>query len=70
MRHPFYAAHFFEMLAWSIATGMVVLYAMTVFAVVTGLIMLRFEDWELEQRFGEEYRVYRQRVPALIPRIR
>jgi protein-S-isoprenylcysteine O-methyltransferase Ste14 len=31
--------------------------------------MLRLEDNELEQRFGEAYRQYRQRVPALVPRL-
>ena len=68
MRHPIYVGHFMELVAWSIGTGMAVLYAMTAFAVVTGLIMVRIEDRELEQRFGEEYRRYRETVPALVPR--
>jgi protein-S-isoprenylcysteine O-methyltransferase Ste14 len=55
------------MLAWSIGTGLAVLYALTVFAAVTGVVMIRLEDKELEQRFGEEYRRYRSHVPALIP---
>ena len=38
-----------------------------VFAAATGVIMIRLEDKELEQRFGEEYRRYRNHVPALIP---
>jgi protein-S-isoprenylcysteine O-methyltransferase Ste14 len=31
------------------------------------MIMIRLEDKELEQRFGEEYRRYRNHVPALFP---
>ena len=67
IRHPLYLGHLCEMLAWSIGTGLAVAYALTAFAVVTGLIMIRLEDEELEQRFGEEYRRYRSHVPALIP---
>jgi protein-S-isoprenylcysteine O-methyltransferase Ste14 len=27
------------------------------------------EDAELEQRFGDTYREYRQRVPAIVPKL-
>ena len=67
IRHPLYLGHLCEMLAWSMGTGLAVAYALTAFAVVTGVIMIRLEDKELEQRFGEEYRSYRRQVPALIP---
>jgi protein-S-isoprenylcysteine O-methyltransferase Ste14 len=67
IRHPVYLGHFCEMLAWSIGTGLAVLYVLTAFAAATGVIMIRLEDKELEQRFGEEYRRYRSHVPALIP---
>lgn len=70
IRHPYYLAHFCELLAWSIGTGLLVLYLMLAFAVITGLIMVRAEDQELEQRFGEEYRQYRRRVPAFLPKLR
>jgi protein-S-isoprenylcysteine O-methyltransferase Ste14 len=29
--------------------------------------MIRMEDAELEKRFGDAYRAYRTRVPAIIP---
>ena len=58
------------MLAWTIGTGLAVSYMLTAFAVATGMIMIRLEDKELEQRFGEEYRRYRSQVPALIPFLR
>jgi protein-S-isoprenylcysteine O-methyltransferase Ste14 len=67
VRHPVYLGHLCEMLAWSIATGLVVCYTLTAFAIVTGSIMIRLEDTELERRFGEEYRAYRKSVPAIVP---
>lgn len=69
VRHPVYLAHFCEMLAWSVGTGLLVLYALTAFALLTGTVMIRVEERELEQRFGDEYRSYRRRVPAFLPRI-
>jgi protein-S-isoprenylcysteine O-methyltransferase Ste14 len=67
VRHPVYLGHLCEMLAWSIGTGLAVCYGLTVFAVITGWLMIRMEDAELEQRFGEEYLAYKVRVPAVIP---
>ena len=67
LRHPVYAAHLCEMLAWSIGTGLAVCWGLTAFAIVTGAIMIRVEDAELEGRFGEEYRRYRRSTPALLP---
>jgi protein-S-isoprenylcysteine O-methyltransferase Ste14 len=69
VRHPMYLAHLCEMVGWSVGTGLAVCYGLTVFAVVAGAVMIRKEDAELELRFGEEYRAYRNSVPALIPRI-
>jgi protein-S-isoprenylcysteine O-methyltransferase Ste14 len=68
VRHPVYLAHLCEMLAWSVGTGLAVCYALTLLAVITGGIMIRLEDKELELRFGAEYREYRRRVPAVVPR--
>ena len=70
VRHPYYLGHVCELLGWTVGTGLAVLWALTVFAVVTGAIMIRMEDTELEQRFGEPYREYRRRVPAFFPRLR
>jgi protein-S-isoprenylcysteine O-methyltransferase Ste14 len=69
MRHPVYLAHLCEMLAWSLGTGLAVCYGLTVFAVITGAIMIRMEDAELELRFEEEYRQYKARVPAAVPKL-
>jgi protein-S-isoprenylcysteine O-methyltransferase Ste14 len=68
VRHPVYLAHLCELIAWSIGSGLLVCYALTAFAIMTGAIMIRMEDRELEQRFGEEYRSYKKVVPAILPR--
>ena len=69
VRHPVYLGHLCEMLAWSVGTGLVVCFGLTVWAVASGAIMIRMEDVELEERFGDSYRDYRNSVPALIPRL-
>jgi protein-S-isoprenylcysteine O-methyltransferase Ste14 len=69
VRHPVYLAHLCEMLAWSIGTGLLVCWALTAFAVVTGAVMIRMEDAELEKRFGDEFARYRNRVPAVLPNL-
>lgn len=69
VRHPVYLAHLCEMLAWSIGTGLAVCYGLTAFAVVTGAVMIRMEDNELERRFGETYKTYRSQVPAVFPQL-
>lgn len=69
IRHPVYLAHLCEMLAWSVGTGLAVCFALTAFAIVTGAVMIRMEDAELEKRFGTSYKDYRRAVPAVLPRL-
>lgn len=69
VRHPVYLGHLCEMLAWSLGTGLAVCWALTAFAALTGAVMIKMEDKELEKRFGEEYRQYRSSVPAVLPKI-
>jgi protein-S-isoprenylcysteine O-methyltransferase Ste14 len=69
VRHPVYLAHLCEMLAWSAGTGLAVCWLLTAFAVITGAVMIRMEDAELEKRFGDSYRAYRRSVPAVLPRV-
>lgn len=68
VRHPIYLGHLLMLLGWSIGAGLVVLFALAAFAVATGAIMIRWEERELERRFGEAYRTYKERVPAIMPR--
>jgi protein-S-isoprenylcysteine O-methyltransferase Ste14 len=69
VRHPVYLGHLCEMLAWSVGTGLIVCWLLTGFAMITGAVMIRMEDAELEKRFGEEYLIYRNEVPAILPRL-
>lgn len=69
VRHPLYLAHLCVLLGLTVAFGTVALYSLTAFAVVTGAFMIRLEDRELEQRFGDEFRQYKRRVPAMLPRL-
>jgi protein-S-isoprenylcysteine O-methyltransferase Ste14 len=69
VRHPIYLGHLREIAAWCIGTGLVALYALAIFAVITGALMIRMEDRELEARFGDAFRAYRQRVPGVVPRV-
>ena len=68
VRHPVYVGHLCEMLGWSVGTGLLVCWLLTAFAVVTGAVMIRMEDDELEKRFGDEFTSYRRRVGAVLPR--
>ena len=70
VRHPIYLGHLCEMVAWSIGSGLAVNYVLTLFAVITGAVMIRMEDKELEHRFGEEFHAYRRRVPSVVPNVR
>jgi protein-S-isoprenylcysteine O-methyltransferase Ste14 len=56
------------MLAWSTGSGLAICWALTGLAMLTGAVMIRLEDDELEKRFGEEYRRYRATTPAVFPR--
>ncbi|HTZ83170.1 MAG TPA: hypothetical protein VMB66_08270 [Candidatus Acidoferrales bacterium] len=69
VRHPVYLAHLCEMTAWSLGTGLVVCWALTAFAMATGAGMIWMEDAELEKRFGQTFVEYRERVPAVLPRL-
>jgi protein-S-isoprenylcysteine O-methyltransferase Ste14 len=55
------------MVAWSLGSGLVVCFGLVAWAVISGAVMVWMEDRELEQRFGEDYRRYREKVPAIFP---
>jgi methanethiol S-methyltransferase len=68
VRHPVYLGHLCEMAAWSVGTGLVVCWSLTAFAVITGAMMIRMEEAELEKRFGEAFAEYRRSVGAVLPK--
>ncbi len=69
IRHPLYFGHLCTMLGWLALAQTRAVLALLVWAIVTGIFMIRAEDAELERRFGSAYRDYRKRVPAVLPRI-
>ncbi len=69
IRHPLYFGHLCTMLGWLVLAQTRAVAALLVGAVATGVLMIRAEDSELECRFGEAFREYRKRVPAVLPRI-
>jgi protein-S-isoprenylcysteine O-methyltransferase Ste14 len=68
VRHPIYMGHLIHLTGWTVGTGLLVMYCFLPFAVITGALMIRFEERELVSRFGDAYRDYQRRVPAVIPR--
>jgi protein-S-isoprenylcysteine O-methyltransferase Ste14 len=68
VRHPIYLGHLCEVFGWAVGTGSIALCTLLVFGAITGAIMIRKEDRELEERFGDVFRQYRQQVPALLPK--
>ena len=68
VRHPIYLGHLCEVFGWTVGTGSIALCGLLVLAAITGAIMIRREDAELEERFGDLYRQYRNSVPALLPK--
>jgi protein-S-isoprenylcysteine O-methyltransferase Ste14 len=69
VRHPIYLGHLCEVLGWCVGSGLIPLFALAGLAIVTGAVMIRIEDRELEARFGAAYRAYRGAVPAVVPRL-
>lgn len=67
LRHPIYLAHLLMLTAWTVGSGLTVAYALLAVALITGFFMIRAEDAELERRFGDEFREYKGRGPAILP---
>lgn len=70
LRHPVYAGHCLLLAGNSLASGLVANYLLLAWFLLTLPFMLHFEDRELEKRFGDPYREYKRRVPAIIPTVK
>jgi protein-S-isoprenylcysteine O-methyltransferase Ste14 len=69
-RHPLYFGNFMLAAGFAAASGrLVVLGAVMVLAAAVFLPLIREEEAEMLQLFGEHYREYMQAVPCLLPAI-
>jgi protein-S-isoprenylcysteine O-methyltransferase Ste14 len=68
VRHPRYAQIIVAVLGWALLSNHLAAYlALLVVAASLGVV-IRLEERELAERFGDRYDTYRRNVPALIPR--
>ncbi|MCG8459737.1 MAG: isoprenylcysteine carboxylmethyltransferase family protein [Holophagales bacterium] len=70
VRHPRYVSAWLFLLSMALFLGYPVLWWLLGVSVVGFLLISRLEERELAQRYGEEFELYRQRVPACVPDIR
>lgn len=70
IRHPRYTMLMVGALGNFLLTGYAALLAALVVTTILTVAMARLEERELVAHFGDEYRRYRERVPAFFPRIR
>ncbi len=70
VRHPQYLGAVLSHLGCSLIFAALYALLATPLVVLTIVLMCRKEEQELEREFGEEYRIYRRRVPMLNPHLR
>lgn len=68
IRHPYYLGHLLNLTGLALASGSLALFVLWGFAVISGVWMVILEERELVARFGDDYRDYQRRVPAIFPR--
>jgi len=68
IRHPTYASHTIMFAGVFLLSGVIALGVITLLdIIIVNFIVIPLEDRELVERFGDEYRQYRKRVPAFFP---
>lgn len=70
VRNPLYIGVTASLLGWSLVFLSTALALMALLYVPVAAFAIRWEERELEARFGEAYRHYRRRVPRIWPRLR
>lgn len=70
IRHPRYVQLLLAFLAYALFTNYLAVYVVFLIGLVWAPLVVRLEERELRDRFGEEYERYRERVPRFLPRLR
>jgi protein-S-isoprenylcysteine O-methyltransferase Ste14 len=70
VRHPRYLSAGIGIVANALIINYVGIYVLILAMFPAGFVVLMFEERELVNRFGEEYRQYQREVPQIIPRFR
>ncbi len=70
VRHPFYLVDWLMLLGLTLVTTSWLVLLILIASLVTIPLVTLFEERELAERFGEEYRRYQSEVPRLIPKWR
>ena len=68
IRHPRYVELLVAFLAYALLTNYLTVYVIALLGVVWIVLLVRIEEKELRDRFGEAYARYSEQVPRFIPR--
>lgn len=68
MRHPRYVQMLLAYLSYALFTNYLAVYVVFLVGLVWILLVVRVEEKELRDRYGEEYERYCERVPRFLPR--
>ncbi|MBI5199122.1 MAG: isoprenylcysteine carboxylmethyltransferase family protein [Nitrospirae bacterium] len=70
VRHPTYLAHTLMFSGIFLMTEVLIVFILTLLDfILINLLIIPLEERELSIRFGEEYRLYKKRVPRFFPRL-
>ena len=67
IRHPRYVEVLLWVLAYALFANFLALYVGFLLTIPALLVIVRMEEAELEERFGEEWRAYAARTPRFFP---